>query len=100
MARPVNEEAISPASLPTGDRNPEPPPRGVVLAVGLGALVLLAASGCGKKKPEGPSLNAAVVPGADFTIRVDIASARGQQHIGPKGPNSASCKTSKGSNQA
>jgi hypothetical protein len=43
----------------------------------LGALVLFTASGCGKKKPEGPSLNAAIVSGADLAVRVDIASARG-----------------------
>ena len=43
----------------------------------LTTLVLFTASGCGEKKPEGPSINAAIVPGADFTVRVDVAAARG-----------------------
>lgn len=32
--------------------------------------------------------------------QVQLAVSRGQQHIGPKDPNSASCRTGKGSNQA
>lgn len=43
----------------------------------LTTLVLFTASGCGEKKPEGPSINAAIVPGADFTVRIDVAAARG-----------------------
>jgi hypothetical protein len=48
---------------------------GAAIAV-LTTLTFLTASGCGEKKPEGLSLNAAIVPGADVTIRVDVASAR------------------------
>lgn len=48
---------------------------GTAIAV-LTTLAFLAASGCGEKKVEGPSLNAAIVPGADVTVRVDVASAR------------------------
>jgi hypothetical protein len=52
------------------------PAAGAAITV-LGALLLFTASGCGEKKPEGPSLNAAIVPEADFMVRFDVASARG-----------------------
>ena len=43
--------------------------------ISIASLTLLASLGCGEKA-KGTSLDAAIVPGADFFVRLDVGSAR------------------------